>query len=422
MTTPLERAFSLETALSFLSNDLKQLGLSVETRTVGVHVQSTKCTLRGVDGEDIDFGYGKGSTESCLVGASFEAVEHYFSQPDQINSSVLEFVEIAEFLKSTPLKIIRALETLTIIPDATLPFLRYRGLNTDQETLYPLALMCPKYLDSLHDNPDVRNDNKLNYKTLERYSTNSGIAIGCSEEEAIIHGLLESVERDTLSRFLVSNFLFPDQSKIRLIDVDTLPEQAAQVLANVSAELQGEILLIEMPNIFGIPVFFSSLSNSPFPIDVAGFGASLSRDHAILRSLYELAQCFHVTAAFHPESVKTRDEQVLSNFSDHPFHRRCAGLKISEHCRKYGHEIIAFSETPDPDYTGSTTQYLERLLRIFQTNGVFAYSTKLASLPSGITVSHSFIDGQDHFFCVTEGSLVFPNEVRKTILRQPKSA
>lgn len=411
MNIPLERAFPLEIALSFLTSDLSQLGLTVVNKTVGQLVQSTKCTLLGDDAKAVDFGYGKGTGKSCLTGAAFEAAEHYFSQPQHIDASTLEYLKATDFLENTPLKVTRALEALAGTSETLLPFRRYRGLTMPQEVLYPLALACPKFIDALHDDPSSFKHDKFDYKSLQRYSTNSGVAIGSTEEEAIIHGLLEAIERDTLSRFLVSKFIFPNQSKIRLVETSTLPEDIQQTFKDVSSEVGGKVILVEMQNDLGIPVFLSSLTDSPFPIDVAGFGASLSRDHAALRSLYELVQCFHVTTEFHPESVQVRDNQVLKNLSRHSFHLRCAEMKLAEHCRKYGLENVAFDETPDHDCAGTVPEYLENLLCIFAKCGVSAYSTKIVSLPSGITVTHSFIDGQDHFFCVTEGSLVFPNEI-----------
>jgi ribosomal protein S12 methylthiotransferase accessory factor len=411
MNKPLEREFPLEIALSFLTNDLSQLGLAVVTKTVGQFVQSTKCTLLGDDSVAVDFGYGKGTEESCRTGATFEAAEHYFSQPQHIDPSTLEYLKASDFLRTTPLKVTRALEALAGASDAPLPFRRYQGLTTALEVLYPLALACPKYIDMLLDEPSSFRHDKFDYRSLQRYSTNSGVAIGATEEEAIIHGILEAIERDTLSRFLVSTFIFPEQSKIRVVKTSTMPEYMQRVFKDVSREVGGNVILVEMQSNLGVPVFLSSLTDSPFPIDVTGFGASLSRDHAALRSLYELVQCFHVTTEFHPESVQVRDNQVLENLSRHSFHLRCAKMKFGEHCRKYGFESVAFDAIPNHDCDGTVPEYLEKLLRILARSGVNAYSTNIASLPSGINVTHSFIDGQDNFFCVTEGALVFPNEM-----------
>jgi ribosomal protein S12 methylthiotransferase accessory factor len=409
MDIPLERAFPLEVALSNLTRDLHKIGLSFASETVGKFISSTKCTLL-CDSGPVDFGYGKGTEKSCIAGAAFEAAEHYFSQPKHIDASSIDHLRAGDFIGNTPLIMTRALEVLKENARETLPFRRYQALNTPHNAHLPLALSCPKYIDALFDNPGGLLDDQFDYKSLQRYCTNSGVAIGSTEEEAIIHGLLETIERDTFSKFLVSTFLSPERHKIRLVDITTLPDHVRHTLKSVSDEVQGRVMLVELRNDYGVPVFLSSLADSPFPIDVTGFGASLSREHAALRSLYELVQCFHVTTKFHPESVHSRDTQVLSNLSRHPLHLKCAGLKLANHCRKYGFDRVDFSDTPDPHWAYSVPEYLEKLLTILSKNDVGAFFTTIVSLPSGITVTHSFIDGQEHFFCVTEGALVLPNE------------
>lgn len=409
MRVPIERALSYSEALSLFDATLRECGLRSELQLAGHSIVTAKCTLYGEGGAPVDFGYGKGAGESARTGACFEALEHYLSQPVHIDPREVVYAKASQFLAETSLQITRALETLSTDPDSCLPFRRYKNLFRAGEALYPLALSAPKYLDAIVDGEAPIASDVFAYSALSRYATNSGIAIGSSDEEAVIHGLLEAVERHTFSNFLANTFLNPTPHPIQIVDPSSLSAKLVALLRSASAELDSEILLISLPNAFAVPVFMASMPDSAFPIDPSGFGASLSSEYAVSRCITELVQCFHVTTRFHPDSVQSRDEKVINGLWRFRIHQKCAALKIAQHVRKYGSLRVNYSSLATEPPAASLREYLELIVTAVASAGFVPFTTQIAAPGNLVSVMHTFLDGQDHFFCVTEGALAFPN-------------
>lgn len=406
---PLERSISHHEAQQRLRKLFCSMGINFDLEVVGEDLKTVKCTLTDKAGEYLDFGYGKGDLDSSTTGAMFEAAEHWLSQYSNSDNSLVTNFSTNSFFKNTNLKDIIPLSLLNNHPNSVLPFRLYIRVCGFEESYYPLALSNPKYIDDLIENNQYFDN--FNYKELERYSTNSGVAIGSNEVEAVIHGLLEAIERDCFSNFLVNAFLFRNKSYIRLIDNKSLPKEQYSTLLNAKKETGHEICIFEFKNKYNIPVFCSSLKGSSFNIEITGYGCSLSRDHAFHRSIIELVQCYHASTQFHPESVAKRTKFVLSKLKDYNFHLQCAKLKIYEQTKVLSVAQIKYSETEDQDFVMPLDKYLESIVDKIEKCGDRAFYSKLFGGGDEISVCHSFIDGQDSFFLVTEGCLVFPNKL-----------
>ena len=171
----------------------------------------------------------------------------------------------------------------------------------------------------------------------------------------------------------------------------------------------------EFKNKYNIPVFCSTLKSSDFKIEITGYGCSLSRDHAFHRSLIELVQCYHASTKFYPESITIRNEYILSKFKNYGFHEQCSRLKIYELAVKLDVVPIGYNETANNNIHMTLDKYLESIISKVEESGDRAFYSKLFGGGNEITVCHSFIDGQDNFFAVTEGCLVFPNKLNNNL-------
>ncbi len=114
--------------------------------------------------------------------------------------------------------------------------------------------------------------------------TSNGLASGNIREEAILHGLYEVIERDTLVRAR-------EGSVPRLyIDPETVDGKATNSLlaqfyrADATVEIQGLV------GPTGIACFEAHLASSSYPRVIAGYGCHLDRDVALSRALTEAAQ------------------------------------------------------------------------------------------------------------------------------------
>ncbi|MCG7866248.1 MAG: YcaO-like family protein [Candidatus Thiodiazotropha taylori] len=419
MTVPIERSIDLADAKKNIEHILQESGVIWNIETTGRFVVTAKCTLYDKSGEYLDFGYGKGEFESAVVGALFEASEHYFSRYERADNSNVVHKESLLFLKESRLNNNLPISIIGESPNGSFPLREYTPIGKSGTILYPVALSTPTYLDGLDEGLINNPLDTFNYKHLERYCTNSGVAIGSNETEAIIHGLLESIERDTLSAFLVNVYLYKDPQELRIVIPTTLPLILHELYLDVMREVEGDVDIYFLKNDYEIPVFCSSLRNSEFEIEITGYGCSLSKSHALARSLYELVQCYHASTAFHPESVRLRDNNVLGSFKEHPFHEKCAKLKLFDQCNDIGSTAIDFDLVVDFAPPIETEEYLEFLVSIIDSKDRVAYSSNIYSDDRGSVVVHSFIEKQDHFFGVTEGCLVFSERMR--LDHKPKS-
>lgn len=154
-------------------------------------------------------------------------------------------------------------------PDGTLTFVPCDVLDDASPSLLPAVLAYFPY------HCDLGLD-------LYGMSTN-GVASGNSFEEAVLHGLLEVVERDIIS----FTTLGAPTRRVETIDNDDV-----QVVMDAVRGAGCDIEIVFAPNAFGIPTFSAFLFDGPpsnLPVFV-GHGTHLLKDIAILRACTEAVQ------------------------------------------------------------------------------------------------------------------------------------
>ena len=111
-------------------------------------------------------------------------------------------------------------------------------------------------------------------------STSNGLASGNTLAEAVLHGLLEVVERAT-----------PDDAETDpYIELASITAPYARGLLETIAASDSTIHVRYQANDWGIPVFAASLRNPAYPRFFGGYGAHLDPDVALCRAITEAAQ------------------------------------------------------------------------------------------------------------------------------------
>lgn len=407
---PLERSYSLQVAEAALMSELDNLGYHYEFQLAGEFVHTCKCTITDKSsGNFLASGNGKGELIASRVGSLFEATEHLFSHYDFINSEKITYSDSLDFCRDNAMCDILPLAIFKDAKNARIPFLEYKAVNGLESCFYPLALSCPSYIDSLLENGNLKEKDSFNYVRLEHYSSNSGTAIGMNSEEAIIHGLLENIERSSLSKFLTKTFLLNEGEQLRIVNPLTLPLNISAVFSRIKKELGRKVFIFEMPNKFGIHAYCSWMEQYEFKIGIAGYGCSLSIEHAILRSLYELAQICLLSKHIHGfDWLKTLDKDTLSQLEGLPFHQDCAKFNLGSKCKELGYELINFEDLAKVRFSKNPITYLSQLTDIIYSNGEVPFASELNIIGNGINITHSFITGEDRFFNVRSGKSTFP--------------
>lgn len=410
ISPPIERSYSLQAAEAALMQELDNLGYHYEFQVVGEFICTAKCTLTDKKTGIISAaGYGKGERLASRVGSLFEATEHLFSQYEFISPNKITYLNSSAYCRDNIMCAALPLTILKSAENAQLPFLEYEAVNGSQSCFYPLALLCPGYIDLLQDNDDLKSRDSFDYVRLEHYSTNSGTAIGMNRDEAIIHGLLESIERSSLSKFLTKTFLLNEKKQLQVVNPVTLPKNIFNVFRRVEQELGHKVFIFKMPNKFGIPAFCSWMEQYEFQIGIVGYGCSLSVENAILRSLYELAQYFllskHILGF---DWLRARSTDTFSQLRGLPLHQDCVRFDMGLKCKDLGYELISYKDLPKLKYSMNPGEYLTQLTDLIYSNGEVPFACELSNRLNGMNITHTFITGEDRFFNVKNGKSTFP--------------
>ncbi|MFD0489799.1 YcaO-like family protein [Saccharopolyspora spinosporotrichia] len=110
---------------------------------------------------------------------------------------------------------------------------------------------CPWYAGQDGHVYRDRVGDRADYQGLSRYSVQSGYGLAPTQDEATVHALLETVERDACSLLTVRTFMSGRQPTV--IDPHTLPEDLALLHTRAQRELDATVHLINATTDLDIP-------------------------------------------------------------------------------------------------------------------------------------------------------------------------
>lgn len=116
------------------------------------------------------------------------------------------------------------------------------------------------------------------------FVTSNGLASGNTKEEAILHGLYEAIERDSVSRTVTGEI-----AKVP-VDPETVDGAASATLVEHLRRARVDMDIVYVQGKTGIPCFSAYIVSPEYPMICPGFGCHLDRDVALSRALTEAAQ------------------------------------------------------------------------------------------------------------------------------------
>ena len=112
----------------------------------------------------------------------------------------------------------------------------------------------------------------------------NGVAAGMTHEEALLHGLLELIERDAVGLWWYTKSARPG------VDIDASPDPRVQAALAPLRNLGRAVWVLDITTDLGIPVM-AAMSSSPDGSHISyAFGAHLDPAMAVVRALTEVAQ------------------------------------------------------------------------------------------------------------------------------------
>lgn len=379
----------------------KLRGLRLNFETQGRVIATTRCNLTDRDGRQ-SVGLGKGVQVQSKSSALFEAFEHYFH----------EFEELDDLLEYNYLDLQNDDQAL-------------RGGNPDFERIISNrpVLLGRLAFDSLHlgklplrfpaflIDPGYRARNALEKIAIERlklmrYSTNSGTASGLSAKEAILHALLEVIERDSIGMELLRTVIRRESKPVRQVTIASLPSSLGEICDTVRTEVAGALSLWDITTDIGVPTTLAALS-----VDQGaggryfGSGASLSRAYSVERAVLEALQCFHA----HHFVEMPRPESNKEDFTGQPLYARCF-LERGHFGFRGGVREVSFSELTDPSDTLNgigPQEQLSEVLEMLSRRNISAYARTI--IEDDIVVVQLAAPQLERFYLVSHGIFVAPS-------------
>ncbi|GGT35098.1 YcaO-like family protein [Streptomyces chromofuscus] len=397
-----ERERSLSDAFQHGMSAARSLGFDVHIRALSETDPGAWACELWKDGEQVPggSGLGKGSREAARAGALFEALEHYVSESDYLDSaSVQKISSHAIAAPDGPLYRDQAVRLLGELADEPIGCLEYREIFSGANMPVPIFLSTPGYVDagttfraSLGDNFD--------YSAVWRYSSNNGWAAGVTAAEATVHALNEVVERDAFSLLLIGQFLRSRPKSLRVVDRETLPRELVDLAAHADRITGRTVHLIDMTTDVSIPAFLAFLPpENGTPARIRGCGASLSSDYAAYRALAELVQIQSAVAAGAPPAPNLRRDDTMLPY---PPMQACRLADFTD--RLPDARRVYFEPTSPP---ATPKAHLQELLRRLSDRG-YSVLRRQAATPEGLAVVNVLVPGMERFMLVTDGILVLP--------------
>ncbi|MBV4551145.1 YcaO-like family protein [Pseudomonas sp. SWRI102] len=386
-----ERELSLAQAARQIEAELLALGLQSSLRALGNRVVSVQAEVGNSRAKVM--GCGKGYAESARVGALYEALEHYLSDPALATD--LSLLTPPD-LSGVALDKDDLLNTLQDQPDCRIACRSYTAITDGTSFHYPIALTMPLYAN------DPLPTDTTDYRSLRRYSSNSGTAIGATRDEALLHGLNECVERDAISIFLLDHFYYQNATPLRRVQRLPTEEAVGRLWADAQAEIDVPIVLLDISTEFSTTTCLAFADTDHGLVGVFGAGTSLDPRHAASRALTELVQ-LHLNASESPlRDQLSKAERHLARFARL---RRCMRFDPRHLLDTRPQKIIRL---PTVDGACPLDQQIRQLADNLHQHGYMAGSSTLYRSEAGTTLVNVVVPGLERFYIVSSGNVVVP--------------
>jgi ribosomal protein S12 methylthiotransferase accessory factor len=296
-----ERELPPSEALFNIMSTIHALGLKPVTRYADPAKLVATAELFDKDNNLVESGAGKGP--DALIGALAESVEHLSTFHSHIDNLTWQRSDTIGAQKSS--REDGLLINLPITEDLIECF-RLTALCDEESLFVPSILLCPRSASSA---------DKYNHKVMQfltRYSSNSGIAFGCTEAEALLHGAHEVIERHILSLFYMA--VCSIGPKIELY----APSSAllAEALQNNPSALEAadKLQVVIIKDILSVyfSVAFPKKGPGDLHLSAIGSGCSLDICTAIQRAVTEQFQT-NLLYDSTEESIDRKTLNLLSN-------------------------------------------------------------------------------------------------------------
>lgn len=295
MTAPNERSVSPEAAIELAEAYFASDGLAYSVRSLGGNIKTSECRITDRLGS-VHIGRGKGLGAQSTASAIFEAIEHfhYHTEPPER----FEPARRLDLAGSDRRLYNGAPDWKIVCAGRPIPLtrLRFAALTGEEEDLlFPAILSNPRFVSGITEEAAA-----IKAFRLARYGTNSGTASGTTEAEAVLHGLLEVIERDAIGTELLQTVVRRSPRAVRQFDADSLPKNLAKLIELARCETGCEVVVWNITNDLLVPAALCSIQGEGNGHQrlYFGSGASVCPEYAIERAILEAVQTYQINRLY----------------------------------------------------------------------------------------------------------------------------
>jgi ribosomal protein S12 methylthiotransferase accessory factor len=374
-------------------------GFTVSVRQCGTTVQTTRCELFRA-GILVAAGLGKGIGAQSEASALFEAFEHHHWSNESLSDKCqllpldLGSIDLALRDSSPDYPTVCGTSSFPLTRICFEPFLASRPA-----LMFPVFLTKPDF-----ESPVSAERDGLRLFGLRRYSTNSGTAAGLSRSEALLHGLLEVIERDAIGIELLRTVIRRDAFPVREVLRSTIPNAIAALWDAIETETDGTLVAWNITTDIGVSTILAALSlRGGGGGRYFGSGASLSSEYALERASLEAVQSFH---AHHFQSLP-RPRSGTESLSGMPAYVKCF-LEAGFFGYRGGAVSLPFHQVPTlpADNILNVDDQLGKIVAVLDQRGMAAFWRSLAE--DDLYVTQVVVPKLERFHLVSHGVPVAP--------------
>lgn len=362
----------------------------------------TRAVLRGADGSAVAEGLGKGRGRQAEASAAFEALERRWCR------SAVQRRRGAGEMQLLPASAV-----------AAQPALRDDGLVRHLARRYPTTPVgCARYTpvgcpghdiwvplflsDPWYRRAPLAGD-EVTYWRFLRYGTTSGNAAGTSPTEAVLHGLLEVIERDGVSTLLIARYL-RGRETLPVVPAESLPAEVQGLRQRLVARTGGPVHVIDVTTDLGVPSFAALAASARYPARLLGSGASLDPEYAMERAVAELHQ---LETLYHWGASDVEDERFGQRLRAWPplWRAYITALDQSD-----GSDPVSLvpAEVPTRAVLATPADALTVVVDRLRTAGLAVYARSVTPPDGPVTVANVYVPGAERFYLVRHGMEVVP--------------
>ncbi|WP_256578321.1 YcaO-like family protein [Pseudomonas sp. A25(2017)] len=385
-----ERELSPTEALFNIMSTLHTLGLSAITRYTTPSKLVATAELFDDNDNLVESGAGKGP--DSLIGALAESIEH-FSTFQPLADTPIRYRSD----KIATQKAVTEDGIFTSLPHTKqlIECFRLTSLNNNEELFAPCVLLCPKTTQNIHK------DSNSALRFLSRYSSNSGIAFGCTENEALLHGTHETIERHILSLFYMAVCGLGPAMELYTPSTALLETALTSHPAALASANRLQVIIIKDVLSVYFAVAFPKAGPGVHHLSPIGSGCSLEIHTAIQRAVTEQFQSEDLYDAAE-ESIDRETFDLLSK-SRHLKHLIDFAPVIKA--------TLPIIDTPTHIDPMTVSAQLEILQKNLSTKDMNIFHRTVARFSGSSIVTQTYIPGLERFNIIRNGRLVVPQYV-----------